>query len=154
MTTKSVYMFKETLTSTLKRNTWRGWGVGWVLNTQKPFLAQEVPVLQTIVSWDFSQINCHCMIPLTLSSLLGTCFGPLFKKREWPNTTSLLWCSLACFHMQSIKWALKQQILEQMLMSWPGSSSSPRLISSVDQPRYPLNPITFQFLGFSFLRRS
>lgn len=148
MTAKSLCRFKKTLTNTLKRNT------PGVLNTQKPFLPQEVPVPQTFVSWDFAQSNCHCMIPLTLSSFLGNCFRLLFKTREWPNTASLLWCSLACFHMQSIKLALKQQILEQMLMSWPGSSPSPRLTGSIGQVRYPLSPASFRFLGFSFLRRS
>lgn len=111
--------------------------------------ASEVPVPQALVSWDFSQSNFHCIIPLILSFFsLDICLRQSFKTREWPNTASVLWCPLACFHLQSIKWALKQQILEQMLMSWPGSPLFPRLICSVDQVRYLLSPDSFQFLGF------
>lgn len=99
---------------------------------------------QGLFSEQFSLYHCSNLVFF----FLDICLRPLFKTREWSNTASVLWCPLACFHMQTIKWALKQQILEQMLMSWPGSPLVPRLICSVDQVRYLLSPDPFQFLAF------
>lgn len=140
VTARSVHRYKETLTCT-----WQ--------------FTRGIKPTESISASGSSCATSHCQLELfseqfslyhssNLLFLLDICLRLLFKTREWSNTASVLWCPLACFHLQSIKWALKQQILEQLLMSWPGSPPFPRLICSVDQVRYLLSPDSFQFLGF------
>lgn len=148
MTSGRVHRYKKTLTCTLTRNS-QG-----VLNAQKPFLPQEVLVPQAIISWDFSQSNFHCIIPLILSLFPKHLFETIVQDKSvtYYSLSSQMSFGLFSYTKCKIGFKTTNTGTDAYVMAW--FSSLPKTYLFCRSREIPSKSRLFSVSGLSFLRRS